>query len=126
MVTKKDIQKSTSSLYLASKAKTSGQLTENSAIFQFNTESANIEVSLGLIFNKPISPDYDVLGWYNAKSDVMKIRISDLMKDITFNESGMAAISNNAQATQRIMTADPVKNENPNILAYLFEITYTK
>jgi hypothetical protein len=126
MVTKKDIKKSTSSLNLAFKAKTTGQLTENSALFEFNIKSVNVEVSLGLIFNKSINPNFDVLGWYNSKSDIMKIRISDLMNNVTFNGNGQVSITNNAQTTQRAITTDPVKNEDPNILAYFFEITYNK
>ena len=130
MVSKAEIQKSQSSLTIATKAKQSGQLTENSSIFDLKIagKDCGISVSLGLIFNKKVNSNFDVVNWYNSKSDVMKQRISDLMHKVAFDRNFVNTWLTQDSGTSmfRCITSDPVKNDDKNILGYLFEITYKR
>jgi hypothetical protein len=130
MVSAAEIKKSQSSLNISLKAKQSGQLTENSCIFDLEVDGKKIgiSVSLGLIFNKRVNTNFDVVSWYNSKSDIMKRRVSDLMYEIAFNKDFCQKWlkSDSQTSMMRMITASPVQNEDKNIISYLFEIKYDR
>lgn len=127
-VTEKELRASQSTLMIVSRLIRTGQLTENSVIFDDIVKGSGINVHLSLIF-KDIAPvEFNVLSWYRGLSDVMKERVSSLMLSIVFNEEKMEFFLKSETGTRmaRGITSDVVTGENRNLIGYLFNIEYIR
>lgn len=127
-VTEKELRASQSTLMIVSRLIRTGQLTENSVIFDDIVKGSGINIHLSLIF-KDIAPvEFNVLSWYRGLSDVMKERVSSLMLSIVFNEEKMEFFLKSETGTRmaRGITSDVVTGENRNLIGYLFNIEYIR
>jgi hypothetical protein len=127
-VTEKELRASKSTFMMTSKLIRTGQLTENSVIFDDIVKGSGINVHLSLIFRDKAPVEFNVLSWYRGLSDVMKERVSSLMLNIVFNEEKMEFFLKSESGTRlvRCITSDVVTGENRNLIGYLFNIEYLR
>ena len=127
-VTEKELSESKSTIMITSKLIRTGQLTENSVIFDDIVKGSGINVHLSLIFRDKAPVEFNVLSWYRGLSDVMKERVSSLMLSIVFNEEKMEFFLKSESGTRlvRCITSDVVTGENRNLIGYLFNIEYLR
>ena len=127
-ITEKELRASKSTLIMTSKLIRTGQLTENSVIFDDIVKGSGINVHLSLIFRDKAPVEFNVLSWYRGLSDVMKERVSSLMLRIVFNEEKMEYFLKSEYGTRlvRCITSDVVTGENRNLIGYLFNIEYLR
>ena len=127
-VTEKELRASKSTFMMTSKLIGTGQLTENSVIFDDIVKGSEINVHLSLIFRDKAPVEFNVLSWYRGLSDVMKERVSSLMLSIVFNEEKMEFFLKSETGTRMVrgITSDVVTGENRNLIGYLFNIEYIR
>ena len=127
-VTEKELRASQSTFMMTTKLIRTGQLTENSVIFDDIVKGSGINVHLSLIFRDKEPVEFNVLSWYRGLSDVMKERVSSLMLSIVFNEEKMEFFLKSESGTRlvRCITSDVVTGENRNLIGYLFNIEYIR
>lgn len=128
LVTERELRVSKSSMIMGLKLMKTGQLTENSVIFDDFLGMPGICVHLSLIYRDKAPIDFDVMDWYNTRPLFLQERISDLMIDITCNKKVIEDFlaSKSGKKMVRCITSDIVEGDSKKLIGYLFNIEYNR
>ena len=129
LVTERELRASKGSMFMGMKLMKTGQLTENSVIFDDFYGIPGFNVHLSLIYRDKAPIDFDVMEWYNTRPLFLQERISDLMYQVTFsNKMAIEDFFNQERGYKmiRCITSDIVEGDSRNLIGYLFNIEYNR
>lgn len=125
-VTKSQLQKSVSSLFMAFKLKETGQITEN--YVEFENFIPSITLNMSLIYKGKAPNNFDVQHWYNSSHYTKQLDISRLMNKVALDHHFicyLSQLSKTRSKRDRYIIVNPILSEDPNIIGYFFHFEYT-
>lgn len=129
LVTEGELRASKASMVMGLRLMKTGQLTENSVIFDDFLGIPGFCVNLSLIYRDKAPIDFDVMDWYNTRPVFLQERLSELMFDVTFSnkkaiEEFLASQSGHKMV--RCISSDIVEGDSKKLIGYFFYIEYNR
>ena len=129
LVTERELRASKASMVMGMRLMKTGQLTENSVIFDDFLGIPGFCVNLSLIYRDKAPIDFDVMDWYNTRPVFLQERISELMFDVTFSNKNAIEqflASKSGHKMVRCISSDIVEGDSKKLIGYFFNIEYNR